>query len=274
MAIAVVALISGPLLQTFVTSAKVGQRSYDIDKANAATVRMIEEIKGYSLSALTGAGSIFHHDEAANRYSRTEYYDAAWGGPYAVNSEEGYPFRADISLSGSTSMEVEQSYIARLGDGAGYYLEAAYGQMTAGQEYTILVQEESEDYRVSSPYAILGNSNDSEEGLNSYFFIPKVDVDGVIPILVDVSGPEGKSVTLSVDNQTDREVILYIYGDMDGGHVTTALADGTMGNMSVSRMSVSSETLEFNKLALSVQVVRTADGQKLTDYTTMLYFAG
>ena len=274
MAIAVVALISGPLLQTFVTSAKVGQRSYDIDKANAATVRIIEEIKGYSLSALTGADSAFHYNVTENTYSRAEYYDAAWGGPYAADSDEGYPFRAEVSLSGSTSMEVEQSYIARLGGGAGYYLEAAYGQLTDGSSCTIRVEKkESGDYSVTGSYAVLRRS-DPAEGPSSAISIPGGDVDGVIPILVDVSGPELKRVTLSINNQTDKEVVLYIYGDLEGAHVTTALADGTMGNMSVSRMSVSSETLEFNKLALSVQIVRTADNQKLTDYTTMLYFAG
>lgn len=272
-AIAVVALISGPLLQTFVTSAKVGQRSYDIDKANAATVRVIEDLKGYSLTALTGAGSGFDHDEAANRYSRTEYYGADWSGPYGDDGDGSRPFRADISLSSSTSMEVEQSYIARLGDGAGYYLEAAYEQMTDRGSYTIRVEEESGGFVISSNYAVLRTSKGGA-GLNLRINVPQGDVDGVIPIVVDVSGPDGKKVTLSVNNQTGKEVILYIYGDLNEEHVTAELSDNTMGNMSVSRMSVSSETLEFNKLALSVQVVRTADSQKLTDYTTMLYFAG
>ncbi len=273
MAIAVVAIVSGPLLQTFVTSAKVGQRSYDIDKANAATVQVIEELKGYSLTDLTGAGSQFTQD-GEGKYRRTLYYDAAWKGPYSVNSEEGYPFRVDLSLSSQASSQVEQSYVARLGAGEGYYLVADYKYMTPGQSYTLRAQEKSGgDYSVSSDNAILRKSSDGST-LNQTLSLPGGDVGDILPILVDVSGPAEKKVTLTVNNQTGKEVVLYLYGDLDASHVTTALSADTLGNMSVSRMSVSSETLEFNKLTLSAQVVRTEDGQKLTDYTTMLYFAG
>lgn len=274
-AIAMLALISAPLLQIFVTSARVGQRSYDIDKANAATVQTIEKIKGASLKALTGDESNFH-DEGDGKYTRTEYYTANWAGPNEAIPGETAPFRAEIMLHSDITSIVEQSYIAQLGEaeGNGYYLEADYGRMNSGAVYTVGVSKnEDGSYQIASS-AILRRSTEGPEMVSVTLTIPQADCSGVLPIVVDASKDIEKQVNLRVDNQTDLEVALYIYGDMGGERIKPVLADGTMGNMSVSRMSVSSETLEFSKLRLSVRMIRTEDNQELTNYTTMLYFAG
>lgn len=269
-ALAIVAIVSGPLLQTFVTSAHVGQRTYQIDKASAAAVETVETIRGLSLESITSGESRFSYDEETKEYTRTDYYDGSW----KAATQPDAVFRLESSLSSAAISEVKQSYIELLGEGeSGYYIEADYGKII--NEATLTAEDTEETCRLSAGSAILRSSNDGTSAVQMELDIPKADCAGSIPLVVEVPSSASNRVTLWVDNRTGADVNLYIYGDLEEPYwVTAGLAEGTMGSMNVSRMKVSSESLSFNKMELRVRTIRIEDEQELTDYTTMLYFAG
>lgn len=270
-ALAVLAIISGPLLQTFVTSAHVGRRSYDLDKAGSVAVATLEELKGYSLAGLTDTGGFTPNGDGGYT-DRNDYYNTNWN---RVATQGESAFQVVSKLSTQSNAQVEQSYITTLGSGAdAYYTEALYS--AAANLKTVTVDGDSTSgYEVSCDSALLQKSTDSAVSVTSSVAIPREDVSGGIPIVIDTSSAAvSGGIALMVNNQSDVDANIYIYGDQDGSKVSIELSPATGGGMNVNRMSVGRETLNFNKLALSVEVFRTGEAQPLVSYTTMLYFAG
>lgn len=288
LAIAIVAIIAGPLLQTFVTSTAVGRRSYDTDKANTVSVRTVEEIKGAPSSINTSGYSYDEsYDSSLGKYihtfTRTQYYDTNWNGPYDTDLGGTCPFREVITAQGEEDAASDLdglSYIPELvaASGQNYRLEVDYGSMTSNS-YLITVTKDDTQYTVGTSEGILKSTLTGASGFSQS--IPLEDcISGVLPIVVlvgdveDVGNPPTKSFT--VDNRTGKELGLYIYGDYrdpdnnDPHYVTATL---TSGVMTVNYMKVSSATLSYDKLDLNVTVYRESDGVRITDYTTLLYLS-
>lgn len=284
LAIAIVAIIAGPLLQTFVTSTAVGRRSYDTDKANTVSVKTVEEIKGTPSSIDTSRYSYNEvYDSSLGKYvhtyTRTQYYDRDWNGPYDTDLGGTCPFRQVITARGEEDAASDLdglSYIPELVAASGartgqnYRLEVDYGSMTSNS-YLITVTKDGTQYTVSTSEGILKSTLTGVSGFSQS--IPLEDcISGVIPIVVDVGDSPMNYVTFTVDNRTGKELGLYIYGDYynDPHYITATL---TSGVMTVNYMKVSSATLSYDKLDLNVKVYRQSDGVKITDYTTLLYLS-
>lgn len=102
-AIAIVAIISGPLLYLFVTSARIGRHSYDLDKASTLSVDLIEKIKAnpgnWTDKGYTSLARVDGHSTALHKYTKSYYYDINWSSEDVTENQAA--FRADVSLEGS-----------------------------------------------------------------------------------------------------------------------------------------------------------------------------
>ncbi|MPM59218.1 hypothetical protein SDC9_106058 [bioreactor metagenome] len=267
MAIAIVAIVSGPLLQTFVTTSRVGRRSYDVDKANAVSVKTVEAIKADPTSITLGEDG---------SYSSTAYYDVNWS---KQDTDLGgtCPFSAVTTVTSTedTSDDVSLSYLPELVDSSGqnYHIVADYQYRSGTHSITIVDNKALSKYIITASSDLLTNTLNGANSAGSGIVIPYVDcVSGIIPVVVDVGQSPDHSISFSVNNQTGKELGIYIYGDYnnDPHYVTATL---TSGVMTVNYMKVTSATLSYDKLDVNVKVFRISDGSKITDYTTMVYLA-
>ncbi|SMC42804.1 pilus assembly FimT family protein [Papillibacter cinnamivorans] len=288
-AIAIVAIVSGPLLQTFITSNRVGRRSYDVDKANAASVKTVEAVKGDPTSVSTVNYSHTRTFDPSlgkyvNTFSKTQYYDVNWAGPYDTDLGGTCPFSAVTTVTGveGDTDDVELSYINELvvdsgaQKGLNYHIVAEYSQMSSGTTYPIRVTTDGVNYKVEASngvlsYAILSSTKGGATNIYQQFPVEDCVTTG-IPLVVDAGDSGGKYISFLVDNRTGKDLDLYIYGDFAEPHlITTSLVSGIMN---VHHMSVSSASLSYDKLDVNVRIYRDSDGSEITDYTTMIYLAG
>ncbi len=196
-AIAVVAIISGPLLYTFVTSTKVGRHSYDSDKANALSVELVETVKaaagdfgGYAYSYTYSEGKYWHN------YEKTSYYGADWT-PNVPQSEAIY--RAALTVKGEdTGSGVYMSYVPELVDTAGnsYRIEVDYTLLSTGDCGITMDSLPGDLYRVSASAGILV---DTRDGLHKPAVeFPAGDLKtGIVPVIIDLGETPGARCTFS-----------------------------------------------------------------------------
>lgn len=275
-AIAIIAIVSGPLLYLFVTSTRVGRNSYDSDKANAISVELIERIKadsgnwaenGYIDSPVIADGVMLHN------FSKTLYFDSDWsltGDPALAR------FQADISLSeGGIGGGVSRSFIPELVAAEGSFAGISYRLETLNKDnsptnidHTLIVEYSDPNYTVDGSALIRNTLNNAI----SYISIPQADCPGgVIPIVVDVEGEPDDLIHFTVDNRTSLEIAFYIYGDTDKDSVT---AETINGFISTNYMHVGSETIEYDQLEVNIRFTYKDSGKKITDYTTLIYLPG
>lgn len=269
-AIAIIAIISGPLLYLFVTSTRVGRHSYDSDKANALSVELIEQIKanpgnwetnGYVDTPVMDEGAELHS------YAKTLYFNSDWNITGDFNQAD---FLAHISLSeGGSGTGVSMSFIPELVVSEGSQAGKDYRIETiTALDTTITVTYEDPIYEITDTGSILKNTlNNSTVPIT----IPEDDcVGGVIPIVVDVEGTSDE-IHFKVKNQTSMEIAFYIYGDNDDRHRVTA--ETTDGPISTNYMQVSSQILDYDTMEVNV-VFTYRDGREICDYTTLIYLPG
>lgn len=269
-AMAIIAIIAGPLLQTFLTSTRVGQHSYEIDKANTISVQTVEKLKANPLDDIVSNFTVTE----GNTFTRTQYYDINGTTP---SSEADSSFRVVTTLKGSDSTGTgvdSHSYfpqlISQLGAKQNYHIEADYGSMNEGDyALTLTHSTDTSTYTLTTSQFILkktlagGNTNSIE--------IPAADcVSAVIPLRVDIGNPPHKDIAFTVNNQTDMTLGFYIYGDnASDSHFITAVP--TSGTLTVNYMKPLPAELKFDKLDVNVKVFRQKDASQVTDYTTMIY---
>jgi len=264
-AIAIIAIISGPLLHMFVTSSRVGRWSYDTDKANSIAVGIVEEIKANPLSVSL--------DESGNA-TIIHYYTSSWQ-PAGVDN---YVFRAETTVSAvSDGSSINLSYLPELTDDEGntYAIEINYGEYPSSP-YALTVTPQEDTYKVECSNNILtvyGYTSNMCE-------IPKdhcaSDQLPIIPFIVDDEANTSNLVNFNVANSAGVEVALYVYGDYDAENPTSHLVTATplSGTMSINYMRVQNTALNFDELAVNIKVIRNSNEEVITDYTTKVYLAG
>ena len=279
-AIAVIAIISGPLLYMFITSSRVERHSYDVDKANTVAVGIVEGLKANP--ADINETNFFYtpeYDEETHHtihtYTRTDYFNKSWQGTDAASAD----YYAAITLTGEDNSDdgISLSYIPELvcksGAQAGenYSIVTDYNSVSSGDcEFTVDVS--GNDYTIAATQAIFINTLNGA-GATAFVTIPKEDcVANIIPLVVDIGSNPNNHIKFIVNNKTTIETALYVYGDYgnDPHYITTSPTSGTL---SINYMKVSSKPLDYDKLDVNVKVHRVAQDDVIADYTTLIYFA-
>ena len=94
----------------------------------------------------------------------------------------------------------------------------------------------------------------------------------MIPIVVLSEDGNPVYVKFGSDNTTSAELSLFVYGDPLGEYVTISDSPSDMvsGFLSVTYMQAPPESLENNKVNVSVAVER-MDGSEIAAYTSLVY---
>ena len=265
--IAIIAIVSGPLLQMFITSNRVGRRSYDIDKANTLAVATVETIKQNPQAqlALFTAG-------LPGEYAKSNYYD----NDFIACPQSEAVFRSDITVTkvpftGGTEV-IGSSYIPELIDASGnsYRVDIDYNNCSNSTSMNITFDEGSQIYNVTSGSSVF-------EGFSMTKNIPADDLASqdkkVIPFILIV--PEGvtKTVDIQVDNQSGVDADFYIYGDPSANLISVTPEAGSTGSIIVNFMQYGDGELSFNKYSVNVKIFRQSDGSKMVDYESMIYMS-
>lgn len=274
-AIAVVAIVAGPLLQVFITSNRVGRNSYDVDHANAVAVKTVEKIiegaDGYDVSDVGNYTPYSYSDDGINYIQYTAVRDYSYNWEDSASGDA--TFSALITLSGVASGGEAPAYIPALSSesGSGYWLSTDYSTMAFG-DYPLTVQDDGTNYVVTCLGVGLKKSTDPVgEPASGNVSIPHDDVRAdVIPIVIYVDQARAVQVSFTVDNRTGLELAFYIYNDAQDPHLVTASI--TSGAMSTNYMKVSANDPTYSLLDANVKVTRIEGGDVLADYTTKLYF--
>ena len=265
--IAVIAIVSGPLLQMFITSNHVGRRSYEIDKANTVAVATVEEIKENPQAQLA-----LFTPGLPGEYTKSAYYD----NNFVPCAQAQGVFRSDITVSKVPFTGGEEiigsSYIPELIDeeGNSYRVDIDYNNCSNNTSVEVTFDTGEREYTIISGSAVF-------EGFSTTMQIPEADFTSdenrIIPFILLV--PEGvtKTVDIRMNNLSGIDADFYIYGDPTGDLVTVIPEAGSTGSITVNYMQYGDGELSFNKYSVNVRVYRQSDGSELADYESMIYIA-
>lgn len=276
-ALAVIAIVAGPLLHLFVTSTKVGRHSYDIDKANTVTIEAVEKV----LQSLADAAPAGEEDGEIGENTFIDYYGHDW-----VLLPEGADFAgyAGFTLFTTvTSSEEERvldtSFVPGLidtgNDNAPYSI---YADMS-GVSGTFVVEftEISGEYVIQILTAnVLTKDPAGAEWAPFYKIAKSHVVSGVLPLIVINQG-DNVPITLRVSNDSGLEAAIYIF-DQEGSQISVVPIESS-SPISFSRIAGSS--LLFRVLTVEAELHRgyhdakpAADSSsRITQYTTKAYEA-
>lgn len=254
---AIVAIVSIPLLQMFVTSTKVGRHSYDTDKANAVALQTVEQIKSGNYAFTLGG-------------TDKSYYTYDW----APSTNTGSPFRMEVTVTGAISNAMQSTYTPQLVDATGnqYVISIDLGAMPTGS-YTLGLTDEGGAYKLSCEPAALNFKGSGMVPLMNerYVTVPKEYLTSplILPVAIDNSQNSTHYVTLAVTSSAAPQLGLYVFGDDD----ETKLVSMTTGsvNASITRLSAGIDSMTYDRLAIEAKVLRTADNSVIADYETLGY---
>ncbi len=274
-AFAVLAIVSGALLQSFVVSAKNNRRAYDLDKAHALCDRAAELFKAYPYPEdLKNAfsGPDFSEQPSPAAYILTEsfldasgkgdmlftkYYDSEWR--ELLSSEEGI---AAYRLKARVTAEEASEAVNTI------YYPVTAGTMALSPSSTANSIELRLSLSGGNPYSCVyelsgdGGTSSGTCAINGYKIAGML-----LPIGLELNwtvlegiDPTNRTVTFYVDNTATQggkelEAAIYVFGAVDG--------DGKSPNMEltaergVSSLTVVGETsvasrLYCNRFAVSV----------------------
>lgn len=272
-AISVIAIIAGPLLYLFVTSTRVGRHSYDTDKANTIAVALVEDIKA-SPGGWVSKGYLL--EEAEGVYVKSVYYDIDW----EIAEEAGASFRARITVSEAASSGEgggAAPYLPQMSlpDGT-RYIELALPESPSGTYVLKCIETAGSggtSYTVTTDqgHAIFRPRPGKAELSPGVTIKPDQPL-RVIPIVVLSREDAPAYVKFGSENLTGVELALFVYGDPEGKYVTISdsTADLRSGILSVTYMKTPADTLESNKVNVTVAVER-MDGTVIATCTSLVY---
>lgn len=250
--IAIVAIISVPLLNMFATSFKVSRYSYDVDKANAAALDIVERFRaGETVLALE-----------SGVYTETLYFDYDWKPALAEN----HVFRAEAVVNGVVSDSMDSAFLPQLG--GGHSIIISYLKIVGEYEPTLTLTETENYYTLACGDGIL-HWDVVGAGVGTITIL-KTDVNAaVIPVIVDNSAnAAGGSVRFQVTGISGVELALYVFGDSEANPVSMSV---TGGAASITKLKAKVEALEFDLLKIEVKVIRAKDGVVMADHATTSY---
>lgn len=251
--IAIVAIISVPLLNMFATSFKVGRHSYDIDQANAVALDTIEKFRaGQSVLALE-----------TGEYEATEYYDYGWN----LAAEENYVFRVETKVVGKPTGgapgadgDMQSAYLPQIFDSLGksHTITMKLPHLS-GETYkpTLTLADEGTYFSLASNAAIL--QYDGGAGVKT-LTIPKWQPNiTTFPVIVDNSDYATGLVEIQVTGISGTELALFVFSGEGGVGNDSVSITVTGGAASITKLKRSVDTLEFDLLEISARVIRAAD---------------
>ncbi len=259
--IAIVAIISVPLLNMFATSFKVGRYSYNIDNANTVALRTVERIR---------AGQLPYTLDGAGQYLQTDYFDYSWN-PVDPSNASSAVFRTEIRVQGQLSSNMNSAFLPQLVDsfGKSYSILIRYDAKPASPTFspTITLESNGASYHLSSSEAIfvnqLGAFVDSVD-------VPKTDLRSpVLPVVVDNSLNTVGPVLFRVTGTSGVELGLFVYGDDDETPLVSISVTG--GGASITKLEGGMDALQFDQLNISAKVIRMEDNLTIADYSTKTY---
>jgi prepilin-type N-terminal cleavage/methylation domain-containing protein len=273
-AISVIAIISGPLLYLFVTSTRVGRNSYDTDKANTVAVALVEEVK----ASPGGWQSKGYLKEDDGEFTKYHYYDNNW----EPTAEAYATFRAkttvlEVPADGGTGGGTSP-YLPQMSVSNGIrYIEFLCKRERMGATYQLTCQvTESGGKYVYTIGTDMGDPvlHARPNGIE-YTSSVKIESDlpiRSIPIVVLSQDGDPVHIKFGSDNTTSSELSLFVYWDPGGEYVTISDSPSDMvsGVLSITYMQSHAETLENNKVNVSVAVER-MDGSAIATYTSLVY---
>ena len=283
-AISVIAIISGPLLYLFVTSTRVGRTSYDTDKANTVAVALVEEIKA-SPGSWQSKGYL---KDEEGKYTKYHYFDSDW----APTAEAYASYRAVITVEEvpAGGGAGTSPYLPQMGLSSGIrYIEFLCKRERTGVTYQLSCQvtESGGKYRYTIGAGIVDPSSPVVSPIPDPVLCARPNMSGSystyvgiesdlplrsIPIVVLSEDGNPVNIQFGSNNTTSAELALFIYGDPAGEYVTISDSPFVMesGVLSVTYMQAPAETLENNKVNVSVAVER-MDGSEIAAYTSLVY---
>ncbi|MCE5235389.1 MAG: prepilin-type N-terminal cleavage/methylation domain-containing protein [Clostridiaceae bacterium] len=265
--IAIVAIISVPLLNMFATSFKVGRYSYNIDNANAVALTTVEKLRSGQINfTLDGSGN----------YTQTEYFDYNWNS-IAAGGEEAplnAAFRAVSVVKGESLDSMQSAFLPQLVNsttGENYSVGISYEQQgEAGFETTLELSYDSgsKTYKLACGRSILsvnGVTGQSEVSIPAAHLMTS----SVLPVVVDNSQNTVGHVRFKVTGVSGVELGLFVFGD-DGESELVSMSV-ISGGASITHLEGGMDMLSFDRLDINVKVIREADGLVISDYATKSY---
>lgn len=249
--IAIVAIISVPLLNMFATSFKVGRYSYNIDNANAVALRTVESFRAGLLGTET---------------PEPLYFDYNWNATGQGNAV----FQVNTTVQGIPSDAMNSAFLPQFVDAAGnpYSVEIKYIAQPAGDTYkpTLTLSKSGSVYTLSCSDAILYKNGG---GYNQVTIPESHLTSSVFPVVVDNTKNTTGAVEFQVTGMSGVELALFVFGD--SGESSLVSMGVTGGGASITKMTGGVEALAFDQLLIHVQVVRLEDNLVISDYETRTY---
>ncbi len=258
--IAIVAIISVPLLNMFATSFKVGRYSYNIDNANAAALRTVEAFK---------AGTLPYTLDANGLYEQTDYYDYNWNPTDEFNAS----FKVYTEIEGrfDPDSQMDSAYLPQLVSvsGTSYSITADIPALPASPAYTptLTLTKDGSYYTLTCSDPILKKAGSA---LVRTVSVPATDLtSSVLPVVVDNRLNTAGQVQFRVTGTSGMELGLFVFGDNGENSLVSMTVTG--GGASITKLDSDMEALRFDTLVIHVQAVRMSDGVVISDFETMSY---
>jgi prepilin-type N-terminal cleavage/methylation domain-containing protein len=261
-AFAVLAILSGTLLQMFVVSAKTNRKAYDMDKANVKAVEIGERYKVnpdevQNFPELAGPNADVFTEPSSGVTTYTNYYNSDW-----IIESTANP--------GKYMLEVIVQPLQPIGA-----MEASYHPDTLTEWIGVLNSSMNTVFNlyVSNPGGNLEFFRISMEG-NMTLDIP-MPANGVIPLKMQYDINYTNNIIINVFNSAqyndtvarDAKVDIYLFDVPAGVDVTYVPKSG---NSSYSEVNSSTSTAAFYSAV--VRWTRLDDSTKLAEYYVNRYY--
>jgi prepilin-type N-terminal cleavage/methylation domain-containing protein len=242
-ALAIIAVVSGGLLQMFVLSSKMNSKADDIDKANALATRVAEDFKtGSKANEFFNrkSVSVFASNEAANINGGTEYtkyYDNKWNEMNVIPSS-GFKMKATIELDQKSKST--NAFTPQLVD-------------------TLVINSGASDSDKDGlpDNALTASIINNKLTINSYSY--DLDITRIKRIGIRVNYPTGEtsSFGIRVTNETGKPVDLYVYGTDDTNKVKLIPVTGESSITNILNSYIpKGDSANLNEYRLNVVITR------------------
>ena len=247
-AFAVLALVSGTLLQMFIVSAKVNHQAYEIDKANALAVKIQEVFKeNPSQIDVTGFAELVGASKTPNGTTTaiSAYLDKDW---QATTTTVSAFYHVDLLVATTGTSILENS---------GYY-------PSNGQIWHLNPGIYSYDLLIDQDVVI---ANQLLVQLPGGLPVGQIPLAKGIPIIIDNNGvPINNLTTIKVTNSSATPVSIYI---LDASSTTAVAVNVVQGVCNYSVLP--SELQEVKNQIIELTITRMSDGMLLATSTGSTY---
>ncbi len=255
-AIAILALLSGGLLEAFVLSTKMNSKADNIDKANLLATQVAEDFKSGAQADLFYKGeavSVFTDTEsvlAGSERQYTKWYNASWN-EETSRPTSGFVLRAKINLNTKGSST------------------DAFTPQTAAAITLSATSPDSDSDGFADNNLVINTANLSLNGSGNTSYVSSTGRTGI-----RINYPNGQTAAIAVNvtNNSTKPVDLYVYGVSESTPANTVKLVPVQGESSISYINSASST-NLNEYTIEVSIERLDDNVNLSRITTSKYLA-